>query len=624
MTPAQAADGGRPSWTSPSRLTDELSVVDVTTNGRGDAFAMEERTSGSGGLTRGPDGNWSHRSREESEASIRSSSVAIDSRGNVTMAWSEDGECPRFGDEYSWDEEPFQIRTAYGRAGGGAFRHVPFNWRRNSCTSGETSLAVDRRRTVTLVFRDGIDLYVTQRPQGGRWEKPTLLGTAEGFDVEVAGPRTAVVVWTTSDDELLSSVRTGSARWSDPVTIDVASDPAPDTLSLELVRAPGGGLRALWMQRIAGQTRLRTAGMTRRWGRPQNIVVRGGNRVLQDPHLAISRDGATAVWYERGQDQAGAIRTSSMRNGRWTRPTVLHGRVGRHRGAVSVAANDMGVVAVWGRGSHVFAALQGIGGRWQKPVRLSRARTGIMFTPEVIAYRADMFTAIFMEDGVVAFADFVSDRRAPSARVTGPRPPLTFGRTRFSWDTTDDRTGMASVDVRIRTAGRAGRFSSWSMWLRKFAGDQHGGAFKPGRSHCIAVRARDHQNNPGRWSRPHCVSSAVDDRKLDRSGGWRLTRNERAHQQTLTQTRRFGQRLVLRGVGARQINVVARTCPQCGVVTVTHAGQPLGRIDLSSPRIRDPRVFRLKHRARMLRGPVVVRVVSRGKPVQIDGLIARP
>lgn len=83
-------------------------------------------------------------------------------------------------------------------------------------------------------------------------------------------------------------------------------------------------------------------------------------------------------------------------------------------------------------------------------------------------------------------------------------------------------------------------------------------------------------------------------------------------------------RLTLRGVGARQVSLVARTCPGCGVVTVTHAGQRLGRIDLSSSRVRDRRVFRLKPRARLIRGPDVVRVVSRGKPVQIDSLIARP
>ena len=54
-----------------------------------------------------------------------------------------------------------------------------------------------------------------------------------------------------------------------------------------------------------------------------------------------------------------------------------------------------------------------------------------------------------------------------------------------------------------------------------------------------------------------------------------------------------------------------------------HGGRLLGTVDLSSRTVRNKRVFVLKTYTTPRLGKVVVRVVSGGKPVQIDGFLAK-
>lgn len=633
--PAQAADSEDPSWTGPSRLTGYAERVDVTTNGRGEAFATV-LSNGVGGFTRRPDGNWNRWVGDDGGAGPWNGAV-IDRHGNTTVAWMEGGECGGFDDETSWEDEPFRIATAYRRAGK-SFRSMPLSWESETCSGRTPELAVDAAGTVTMLFQDGDRILATSRAAGAAWESPVQIARGDRFDLAIGSAGEPLAAWTTREGAVMSSARTNRGTWTEPALVGSADDQSgnEELIGLELARTPDGAVRVLWLERLtwSGPYRLRSAvkPADQGWGGPQLITETQPDEVIKSPALAVTRESATAGWYQcgpgtgcEGKTKAGSVTASTFRGGRWSSPIVLDDAARSQPGAVSLAANSLGVMAVWKRGSHTYAALQPNGARWRAATRISRSGASGPLPARVIAYRPDMFTAIFRDGDVLAFADYVDDRVAPTARVTQPRPPFEFSRLAFiEWDTTDDRTGMATVDVRIRTAGRDGSFSRWSMWLRRAAADQHGLRFKPGQTRCLAVRARDHQGNLGRWSRQHCVTAAVDDRGLARSKGWSNLANREAYESTLTRTRRHGARLTLRGVGARQVSLVARTCPGCGVVTVTHAGHRLGRIDLSSPRVRDRRVFRLKPRARLIRGPVVVRVVSRGKPVQIDSLIARP
>jgi hypothetical protein len=146
---------------------------------------------------------------------------------------------------------------------------------------------------------------------------------------------------------------------------------------------------------------------------------------------------------------------------------------------------------------------------------------------------------------------------------------------------------------------------------------------EPQRTYCFSARARDRAGNLGRWGRSRCVATPIDDRAFAASPRWSRLEGRNAYRQTLTMTRSKGERLAVGRVTARQVSLVARTCPECGVVRVTYAGRDLGTLDLSSDSVQVPRVLRLPGVAKRLTGKVVIRVVSRGKPVAIDGIVAR-
>lgn len=634
VTPSYTAaveDSSGPSWTQPSRPPQMGGPGEIVSNGRGVGL--------SGSMLRGLDGNWRDSGLRSSLAWYQG--AVVDAHGNATVAWSEGGWCADVSDDYqSRGETPATLRTAV-RSRSGAIRQLPFRWQSKSCLGPSLDLAADDRGTVTMLFEDANQIFATARPAGGRWERPVLIGSGDHFDVDIDAGGRPVAVWTNRDRGVVAAVRTRGGAWSKRVRIDPpeGDGSAPSYRDLQLLRSSGGSLRVLWLERAArfgGAFRLRSAAKDpkREWGAAETIAKTGQDQAVTGTDLALAGDTPTVIWLttESTATPDGSrehwtqtVKTSTRLNGRWRAPVVLDDSLEGPTGDVSVAGNRLGVMAVWHRGGHTYAALEGSSGRWGEPVRLSRSGSSMLAGPTVVAYRPDMFTATFRDGKRQVFADYVDDRRPPTTWMTGPRPSFTvYGTTGFTWDTKDDRTGTATVDMRGRTAGRNGKFSRWSMWLRNFERSVRYRELKPGQTKCVSVRARDHQGNVGRWSKPHCATAAFDDRMLARSPGWSNLPNREATYATLTRTHKYGARLILRGVGARQIAIMARSCPRCGSVEVIHAGERLGRVDLTTPRFRDQRVFRLKRRARLLRGPLVVRVVSRGKPVQIDGLIARP
>jgi len=274
---------------------------------------------------------------------------------------------------------------------------------------------------------------------------------------------------------------------------------------------------------------------------------------------------------------------------------------------------------------NIYASHRPVGGIWSEPTVLASRDRNNWLRHTATGHPNGSFTVFFGPDeSPMEFTDFVDDIVAPKVRMTkpGPRPVLGI-RMRASWAATDNLAGVRDVDVRVRSAGRNGRFSSWATWLNDTTATSAQRRVKAGRTYCFAARPRDRVGNVGPWSAPRCAATPVDDRAARTTSGWSEKRSRAAYQRTLTTTDRRGERLVLPGVRARQIGLVARTCPACGKVTVRHGGRLLGTVDLRSRTVRNKRVFVLRTYARPRPGKVVVRVISGGKPVQIDGFIAK-
>jgi hypothetical protein len=222
------------------------------------------------------------------------------------------------------------------------------------------------------------------------------------------------------------------------------------------------------------------------------------------------------------------------------------------------------------------------------------------------------------------YTDFGDDLEGPRVQMRKPtlRPELDT-RMPVAWNATDDLSGVQNVDVRFRTAGRNAKFTRWSMWLNDTKRTSAEKRVRPGRTYCFSARGRDRQGKVGRWSPARCTATPVNDRAAKATAGWKKVQHKAAYKRTLTTTRKQGQRLVLRGVRGRQLSLVARSCPRCGVVTVSHGDRSLGRVNLRSARVRNQRVYKLATYRRPKAARLVVRLISRGKPVQIDGFVIR-
>jgi hypothetical protein len=235
-----------------------------------------------------------------------------------------------------------------------------------------------------------------------------------------------------------------------------------------------------------------------------------------------------------------------------------------------------------------------------------------------------MFTAVLARGEDIMFRDFVDDSRAPSARVVTPRGPVTLsGKVRVSWSARDDLSGVRDVDLRLRSAGRRGEFFDWRSSLTRSTATSVVRSVDAGQTACYSVRARDRVGNQGAWSKDRCVTAPVDERAATASTGWTKQRSKAAYRGTLMTTDRHGSRLTLPGVTARRIGLVVRTCSGCGTVAVIHGGRRVATFDLGSRKTRNKQVFLARAYGSPRSGRLVVRVVSNGKPVHIDGIIAR-
>jgi hypothetical protein len=216
------------------------------------------------------------------------------------------------------------------------------------------------------------------------------------------------------------------------------------------------------------------------------------------------------------------------------------------------------------------------------------------------------------------------DGTAPTAALGSVPAALTAAATTLSWTAADAGSGLASYDVRQRSASSSGRLggyaypTSWqglrarSLTLRLTAGSEY----------CWSVRARDVAGNVGAWSTERCTSVALDDRAMRAGSGWTRGTSTSYAYGTWSRARRSGVSLTRTSVQGRRIAVVATTCPTCGSVDVFHAGRKLGRVSLHSATTVHRQVRWLPSQPATRTGTVVVRSTS-AKTVYQDGMAVR-
>lgn len=235
----------------------------------------------------------------------------------------------------------------------------------------------------------------------------------------------------------------------------------------------------------------------------------------------------------------------------------------------------------------------------------------------------------------------VWDAEKPSVLLDPGVPPLMTGPLRFGMVAYDSETSSAGERMKIfgqyRTITPRLKRRAWTTPDRWVTSGKSTGGWKRrfrlarvprGHSVCVRAGARDAVGFRG-LSKRTCATRAWDDRDLRRSPGWTEGTPRRAYRRTVLRTGRYGATLKLtRPSMGRAANILVRKCPKCGTIEFIgpnnpYWGFPQLKYSLRAKKRRWAKIPVDWNNHRYY-GDYTIRVVTRGKPVVIDGLAVSP
>jgi hypothetical protein len=569
--------------------------------------------------------------------------AVVDGQGRATVAWVGFDTGPNGG----FFGYPIYVTQHDPRTGWSAPRRL------SAAAVAAPTLSVDRSGTVTaawdelespVMYEDGAEPAVLLvktafKPAAGEWSSPELIdeGTNPSITAAPDGTLTVVYARELSDSdgfEVLATTRSPGAGWTEGHRLSTAPTTAPTP---QTVSDGEGRVTSAWSfcaTEAAGTHCVIEAAAKQAngsWTETEIVDQQAPEAEgLGSLRLAVGGNGdVAAVWgVGRYGSTARAVRTARRTpSGGWESPSTIARAPGG--GVANVAADGLGnLVASWttysDRRESTHAAYRPTGAAWQSPVVVGQvegvSRAGGQ--ARVVATGDDDFTAAFSGPQGAFFADRVDDTSPPTVRLTRPaRVALTTTKVRVAWSAADTQAGVAGVAVRRKVARYDGGFGAWEVWKRDSAAGAATMSGRPGRTYCFAVRATDRAGNSSPWAKRRCAATPVDDRSTRATSGWRRVKDSKSYRGTVTVAREHGQRLVLPRAQGRMFKLVATTCPRCGTVELRLGKKTLRTISLRSAEVRPKRVIHVASFARVHRDRVVVRVVSSGKPVRIDGIV---
>jgi hypothetical protein len=142
---------------------------------------------------------------------------------------------------------------------------------------------------------------------------------------------------------------------------------------------------------------------------------------------------------------------------------------------------------------------------------------------------------------------------------------------------------------------------------------------KPGATYCLRLEVTDVAGNV-RTSPQRCVGVPLDSTSLKRTRQWRVVKSARYYRGSLVKTATQGAMLKWGTVRTRRVALVASTCSTCGRVAVYLGKTRLGTVSLASRKTKSNVVLPVKTLKNPRAGRLLLRVVSKDKPVLVDGV----
>lgn len=213
------------------------------------------------------------------------------------------------------------------------------------------------------------------------------------------------------------------------------------------------------------------------------------------------------------------------------------------------------------------------------------------------------------------------DTIAPTAQLTAPTAPFSLGSVRVTWTGGDSGSGIASWQLRRRTAPYNAGFGAYSAPATYAPGTLTTlvGGLARGSTYCWQVRSLDKAAIASAWSPERCSALPLDDRALAVSAGWSRITGAGYYAGTATQTTKLGAVLTRSGAQLKRLAVVATKCPTCGIAGLYVNGIRVGTVDLYRATAAHQQLVVLPAFTYRT-GTVTLKALTSGELVRIDGL----
>ena len=232
--------------------------------------------------------------------------------------------------------------------------------------------------------------------------------------------------------------------------------------------------------------------------------------------------------------------------------------------------------------------------------------------------------------GFVVIADSSNQRVRKVGKDPLPPTALTiaaatsggFRKTRsipLTWSATDP-SGIADYDVAWsghRWNGKVYPVRSWRSHTTSTSATARGAY---GRTYCFRQRARDTVGNLSGWSKYACAAVPLNTDQLGYGSAWQPIRRSYLFAGRGIVATKKNARITRTNISAEKLSLLVSECATCGKIRVYWNGNMIKTIDLYSKTTVHRQVVAVKTWPKARRGDLVVKVVSSGERVLIEGV----
>lgn len=216
-------------------------------------------------------------------------------------------------------------------------------------------------------------------------------------------------------------------------------------------------------------------------------------------------------------------------------------------------------------------------------------------------------------------APTIDDHTAPTTSFKALPTFSMSSPVAVSWTAADSQSAVAGTDVRVRTAPWDGYFSPTSQFVTGTAASKASRPVPLGSTACFSARSSDMAGNRAMWTGERCTAVPADDTAASKSAGWSRTTSSAYYRGSALLSKTNGSRLTVTNVRAKRIALLVSTGAANGKIEVYWRGAALGSWSLASTTTVHRKLISIRTLSAVTSGTLVVKVITSGKPVRIDG-----